>query len=909
MPAKAELAQLIRSRRNDVPSPPPPKPFNPAKLRAIDKKASLAFSLDLPRLSRDFLQLKWAHLEDHILQCAAIYTQFQTEYHEVLSALVAQIEDQVLQSSVDCRSLEDQYCRVAFRQVPDLTKDVSRAIRNITKLRLMAYNELVMQSQRAAQDLRNQLQEEFIRPRNVARRKIDGLLDYSINLGMEYNILKEKDRTVKQDLLEIAHDCRLLGPNFKKHEAKLRYHLYEYSTAAHFHRRAWSYRRKRLNPLKAAELWPITHSPAELPPARLQPIPAILFDDKEYLPVRRKLEKRPLLHASRIRMLFMRKWKPGISAQSPELDLHWRQLDIMAPFFLQLKHFDVLYQEARYLLGSLAGQTGPLWSNIEPNRMDVHKTALYKLVGRIRESRFDLMAELEAYRYINWIRIGLERKLSDKNLPNMIQGSFVVRNPLSNNLRLFGDWTRNLASLIQDSWITRKAIELSEGSVQTGLMWTKLLRDLEDIERRQTIEKRAETMNLGFVHVQRRGRTRPTLPTKEQKKAPPAEMKPWPVQKMKVEDAAAAKNPLKKPGTPVKDPKAAQKLREIQKMTIKDSENKTIEQLASRAQIQTIAEKKRNRLSARATQDGMRKESNKGVGEIVRQSPHSKKNTERHPLKSDDPAKPSSRGSSYFKSLDFFQQNSSKREYSTLAPALGRIKDCSQLDATLEQSSDLNLSATGTASPSTGDAAPPSGMTPPQFWSHSSQRGPNGQKPIVHYCRSLESTEEVAQLFLNSKVIGFDMEWKAQASAYDTIQNNLSMIQIANEERIGLFQIALFKPARTLDDFVAPSLKRILESEDVTKVGVSIKADATRLRKFLGVDTRSILELSHLFKLVKHGHAAPKLVNKRMVNLSEQMEEHFGLPLEKSEDVRCGDWARPLNYRQVQCKFPCTLPF
>jgi hypothetical protein len=135
------------------------------------------------------------------------------------------------------------------------------------------------------------------------------------------------------------------------------------------------------------------------------------------------------------------------------------------------------------------------------------------------------------------------------------------------------------------------------------------------------------------------------------------------------------------------------------------------------------------------------------------------------------------------------------------------------------------------------------------------------------------------------------------------------MIQIANEERIGLFQIALFKPARTLDDFVAPSLKRILESEDVTKVGVSIKADATRLRKFLGVDTRSILELSHLFKLVKHGHAAPKLVNKRMVNLSEQMEEHFGLPLEKSEDVRCGDWARPLNYRQVQCKFPCTLPF
>jgi ribonuclease D len=175
----------------------------------------------------------------------------------------------------------------------------------------------------------------------------------------------------------------------------------------------------------------------------------------------------------------------------------------------------------------------------------------------------------------------------------------------------------------------------------------------------------------------------------------------------------------------------------------------------------------------------------------------------------------------------------------------------------------------------------------------------------VHYCKSLESTETVAQHFLNSKVVGFDMEWKAQASAMDSIQNNLSLIQIANEERIALFQIALFKPARSLEDFVAPSLKRIIESADITKVGVSIKADSTRLRKYLGVEAKSIFELSHLYKLVKYGQTQPKLVNKRTVNLSEQVEEHLGLPLEKSDDVRCGDWARSLNYRQVQCEFCC----
>jgi hypothetical protein len=37
---------------------------------------------------------------------------------------------------------------------------------------------------------------------------------------------------------------------------------------------------------------------------------------------------------------------------------------------------------------------------------------------------------------------------------------------------------------------------------------------LEDIERQQLLEKRAETMNLGFVPIQCRGRIRPTVPTK-----------------------------------------------------------------------------------------------------------------------------------------------------------------------------------------------------------------------------------------------------------------------------------------------------------------------------------------------------------------------------------------------------------
>ncbi|KAJ5554276.1 hypothetical protein N7513_004235 [Penicillium frequentans] len=256
--------------------------------------------------------------------------------------------------------------------------------------------------------------------------------------------------------------------------------------------------------------------------------------------------------------------------------------------------------------------------------------------------------------------------------------------------------------------------------------------------------------------------------------------------------------------------------------------------------------------------------------------------------------------------LDFLSgQSAGIRPYSTRA----YFSEAKANDSTVACIDEQSLPLGG---PSPGESAVGQEETvkdgaPPLFWTHSSQRGPGGQKLIVHYCRTLESTEEVARLFLGSKVIGFDMEWKAQASAWDSIQSNLSLIQVANEERIALFQIALFKPGQTLKDLVAPSLKQLLESSDITKVGVSIKADATRLRKYLGVEARSIFELSHLFKLVKYGLTQPKLVNKRGVNLSDQAEEHLGLPLEKSEDVRCGDWTRPLNYRQVQ--YAATDPY
>ena len=85
--------------------------------------------------------------------------------------------------------------------------------------------------------------------------------------------------------------------------------------------------------------------------------------------------------------------------------------------------------------------------------------------------------------------------------------------------------------------------------------------------------------------------------------------------------------------------------------------------------------------------------------------------------------------------------------------------------------------------------------------------------------------------------------------------------------------------------------------------GVAIKADCTRLRKFLGIDTQGIFELSHLYKLVKYSSEDVKKINKTLVSLAQQVQEHLQLPLAKG-DVRMSDWSntQDLTYEQTRCK-------
>ncbi|GAB7356464.1 hypothetical protein MBLNU459_g7228t2 [Dothideomycetes sp. NU459] len=183
------------------------------------------------------------------------------------------------------------------------------------------------------------------------------------------------------------------------------------------------------------------------------------------------------------------------------------------------------------------------------------------------------------------------------------------------------------------------------------------------------------------------------------------------------------------------------------------------------------------------------------------------------------------------------------------------------------------------------------------FWKFSLYKSPNGEKPTVHYCRKYQGAEEAAKLFLNQSVLGFDIEWEMGARiGVNSIKENVSLIQIACEDRIALFQIATFQGE---DELMPPSLKEILESPDITKVGVNIAGDFTRMRNCFGIQGQGLFELSHLYKVVRYSANEPTKVDKKPAKLSEQVENLLHLPLAKGE-VRTSAWSKMLSAEQIE---------
>ncbi|KAJ5818002.1 hypothetical protein N7447_008010 [Penicillium robsamsonii] len=1035
-----DLASLIRSRvegKNRV-----------SERLHIEKQFNSLPSYQ--ELAEDFIQLKYKHLDDIVVESTTVaqecikatqrcVNEWENRSNFIRAqsiAIVSNATDSVLQAEKITKELlsrkqkkigrmiDHEYCCIAFAKTPELVREVQISAQNIHRWRksLRATQITLLESQintseLSIRQLRDALNDDYLRPRDTARSRIDRVLHQSDLIEKEYIELRLKATNARcfaiRDLcLELQTNPNLnLRPDdkwvFGQYKELIERSDSETRLYAHNHRSAWLRRQMAFHPLRQSELWNLGDFMAAVAssrPPRLTHksiVLALTQSAPENSPASQYLHNSRRLLSNKIYLQYKRLWMPK-PARSSELHIYWRQLDVIAPLHLNNVTTWWLHNEGWFLHHSLKGDHGALWDWVpdETRRHTVSNLADWCM--KFQEHRSDLRKMVASYIHINWLRLRSETLLCSMEEPAYLAGKFEVLDPISQDMRRFKQWTDRMGQLVSDAHIASIAMHMSRNEwesihekfgrsflrdpsanpqfLELGSSMTKPRRkkgreEFRSPKTKAALIKFSQSRLSRYIKGQLPGHSE-SSPTSHDNQEPSQVVKPLRVAlrqirrrlrraarqytadlaakqgnqdqshlghkinppTIKPEDHTTEGNLISEP--PPVDARTGQDNQEDSQVISKPpspgpwkrkSRSHNVPEfkpfLVYTPASQTnqegsqalpnpppmLSKSKDVSLGTEPDVDDLRppiprETSNSYPGTRTRYGLRSALMLPRKPFAKPQP----NNGRKYSTDAIFYQtkcRQSGGISHNSLSErplenALSSVPDTMARD---DPGSFEENDSTVKSIPSSDTGSSTNDTTTPQFWSHSSQQSPDGRKLIVHYCRTLQSTEEAVQHFLGSKVIGFDMEWKAQASGWDSIQSNVSVIQIANEERIAIFQIALFKPARSLEDLVSPSLKRLIESPDVIKVGVSIKADCTRLRKYLGVDARATFELSHLYKLIKYGKDNPKLVNKRGVNLSDQIKEHFGLPLEKSDDVRCSDWTRLLSYRQVQ--YAATDPY
>jgi len=79
-----------------------------------------------------------------------------------------------------------------------------------------------------------------------------------------------------------------------------------------------------------------------------------------------------------------------------------------------------------------------------------------------------------------------------------------------------------------------------------------------------------------------------------------------------------------------------------------------------------------------------------------------------------------------------------------------------------------------------------------------------------------------------------------------------------------LFHIGLHA-GNTSEDLIAPSLRKIIETPNIAKVGVAIlNADFSRLENWFHLKPKGAFELSHLHNLITFGPEHPELITTKL---------------------------------------------
>ncbi|KAJ9256905.1 hypothetical protein DTO212C5_8958 [Paecilomyces variotii] len=871
------------------------------KLRREYRRLESMFSALTPvdELVSEYLSLKHVWLERQLATCASSIIDAELEHSRIRNARLQRLEDR-LAALTDCISHYDDVMRTTERTLKllQLESDISALV--------LSTSDLIEEVG------------EFLRPYISAREKINDILEKIKSLGDDYEDVRRIFRMaesnlimIQLDLENIKNDRRYFTPavreTFHHHYMALGTIISSTMATSHIFRSYHLSRKLSEGPLGRA-WYPYLlrkyatekNSRDTKSETRRDSIMALISPRKGPRKSPRTATVLPQTYAKILQRFYLSRLGKRRSSSNSLLNIYWRQLDVLAPFDLILRSTNIISKRLMDLARSLSAVNSDMWLNIRSDTRVMFREKTKRLFRRWTAHRFEFLAAYQSLVYINWLRLETENKLY--TLGDRTVGHEVLTPPrnLSHDTRAFLRWTYQVAAdeaeiislTLKDKRTTifRIANDDPPMSHEQRQMYSEIMLDYG-----------SESSESSFPSPY--GRT------------------------------ATSMHPHKVTGLRIGPLLRKSRAKPVAKSTPREDSDRKAD-----PKVATMSRKgqgyKRNGLKKI---DATKTEKWRTSPRPPRYGDHGQPSAPRRRPSDGRLKRQQQKKHQYLDSglrrvrqpADFGKFSFSRRSY-TSGSAITRVgaTEIGRCDSDLVPGPNSSLAPvvsfdsegcrqqnTATSGLKCVDARNISGpshvsadqLHTPRFWSHHLYKRPGGENITVHYCKSLERTEQVSRYFLDSPVVGFDIEWKAQASLSDSIQNNLSLIQLANEERIALFQIALFKPAKTLNDLVAPSLRKILESSDITKVGVSIRADSTRLRKFLGIDAHGLLELSHLYKLVKYSQSNPKMVNKRLVNLSLQVEEHLGLPLDKDDDVRRSDWTRPLDYSQVQ--YAATDPY
>ena len=141
--------------------------------------------------------------------------------------------------------------------------------------------------------------------------------------------------------------------------------------------------------------------------------------------------------------------------------------------------------------------------------------------------------------------------------------------------------------------------------------------------------------------------------------------------------------------------------------------------------------------------------------------------------------------------------------------------------------------------------------------------------------RGVDELSSALQDLLSCTFVGFDTESKP-VFRKDQKSDGPHVVQLCTPETAYVFQLH--------DKESYPTISRVLEAQQVVKVGFGLQSDRSHIRRKFGVEIKGILDLDTVYR---------KLGYRRQLGVKAAIAVQFGQKFNKSKRVSTSNWSLP----------------